>query len=130
MQSMDVWRERVASIRMASPTPPTENREFKDDIIRLADLTATTHIIDGLRFSNCHIMGPAVIVFRDSKIAHCRWNAPGVDAMFWEIPPDRTQVVGAVLCSNCEFVSCSFEQIGIAGTPATRDEMLLGFSSP
>lgn len=41
----------------------TGNREFRDDIVRVSTLTvAGPPLIDGYTFSNCTIVGPAVLL--------------------------------------------------------------------
>ncbi len=105
---------------MAMP-PPTGNREFRDDVIRIAELTVTSFILEGLTFQNCRIVGPAVLIPQGGvQIAHCSWDAPGVDAIFWEIPPERTQIVGGVVVKDCTFSKCTFQMVGIAGGAEMR----------
>ena len=108
--------------------PQVGDRNFRNTVVRIADLTLTTQVVEGYTFSNCRIIGPAVIVFRDSHIANCTWEGPGRDALFWEIPPSRRQVVGAVLCERCQFSGCIFEGIGIAGPPEVRAVLEAGIS--
>lgn len=33
--------------------------EFSNDVVRLADLTVNTDLLEGLQFENCNILGPA-----------------------------------------------------------------------
>jgi len=35
----------------------------------------------------------------------------------WEIPPERTEVIGAILLRNCTFEGCTFINVGFAGPP-------------
>lgn len=104
-------------------TPPTGNREFRNEIVRLAELTVNTFVLEDLVFSNCRIFGPSVLVPRESEFTHCNWDAPGLDALFWPIDPSREQVVGAVAVVRCMFSSCSFSLVGLAGPPDLRQIM-------
>jgi hypothetical protein len=98
------------------------NREHRDDVVRIAELTVLTDVIEGHTFQNCRIVGPAVLTFSGTlTVAHCAWAGPGVGGVFWPIPPEREYVVGAVHVVDCTFSSCTFEGIGVAGTEELRD---------
>lgn len=104
---------------MTTPQPLTGNRTFRDEVVRIAELTVTSHEIRGITFVNCHVMGPAVLLLAGSSLQHCSFDAP-IDAIFWEIPPTREAVVGGVLMENCEFSQCRFTAIGFAGPTELR----------
>jgi len=111
-------------------TPPLRgDRTFRDDLVRIAELTVNSSMLDGYEFSNCRIIGPAVLVLLGNvHIVHCAWDAPGIDAVFWEVPSTREFVVGAVGVARCTFSNCRFEQIGVAGPPELREQLERGFS--
>jgi hypothetical protein len=118
----------VGSVAMSTP-PLRADGTFRDEVVRIAELTVNSSTLEGLEFSNCRIIGPAVLVpLDDVTIVHCSWDAPGFDAIYWEVPPERNYVVGAVGVTRCTFSNCRFEQIGIAGPPAFRAQMERGFS--
>jgi len=97
---------------------------FRDEVVRIAELTVNTSILENLEFSNCRIIGPAVLVLLGGvSIIHPRWDAPDLDALFWEVPPTRELVVGAVGVAHCTFSNCRFEQIGIAGPRELRAQI-------
>lgn len=102
--------------------PPTGDREFRNQIVRISELTVNTIVLEGLTFQNCQIHGPAVLVPQGSgRMSHIRFDAPGgVDSIFWEIPANRTMVVGAIAVVNCTFSVCTFVGIGLAGGPDLR----------
>jgi hypothetical protein len=112
-------------------TPPLRgDRTFRDDVVRIAELTVNTSMLDGYEFSNCRIIGPAVLVLLDNvTIVHCTWDAPDLDAVFWEVSPTRQFVVGAVGVAKCTFSNCRFEQVGVAGPPELRAQLDRGFSA-
>jgi hypothetical protein len=103
---------------MLSPVtaPHPGNREYRNETVRIAELTVVTDMLDNLRFENCQIIGPAVLVLLDHiTMSNCSFDAPDPNSMFWIIPPDRPGVVGAVGVVNCEFFSCQFQRVGFAG---------------
>lgn len=103
---------------MSDMPPLTGDRRFQDDIVRIATLTVNNTTIDGYAFVNCRIIGPAVLAFlQNVTVTHSGFDAPGLDAVFWVVPPERGVVVGVVGVSNCLFSRCTFEGIGIAGPP-------------
>lgn len=115
---------------MAQQPPLRGEREFRNDVVRLSDLTVNEAIIEGYEFVNCRVIGPAVVAFlNDVTVTHCTWDAPGLDAIFWEVGPNRGPVVGVVGLVNCTFSNCRFELIGVAGPPELRAMLESGFSS-
>jgi hypothetical protein len=111
-----------------SRPPLRADNTFRDEVVRIAELTVNSSVLEDLQFSNCRIIGPAVLVLLgDVTIVHCSWDAPGIDAVFWEVPPERNFVVGAVGVARCTFSNCRFEQIGIAGPPELRTALERGF---
>ncbi len=109
--------------------PLRGDRSFRDDIVRIAELTVNTSMLENYEFSNCRIIGPAVLVLLGNvHLLHCGWDAPGLEAVFWEIAPTREYVVGAVGVANCTFSNCRFEQVGIAGPSELRAQMEQAFS--
>lgn len=102
--------------------PPTGNREFRNEVLRLSELTVNTIVLQGLTFQNCQIHGPAVLVPQGhTSMSHVTFDAPGgVDAIFWEIPPERTFVVGAIAAVDCTFSACTLVGVGLAGGPDLR----------
>lgn len=105
------------------------DRVFRNDVVRLADLTVNTVELNGYEFSNCRILGPAILMpIGTTTIANCGWEAPGFDAVFWEIRPDREVVIGAIAAVDCIFSACTFQGVGLAGLPDLRQVMEGGFS--
>ncbi len=112
--------------------PPTGTREFRNEVVRIAELTVNTVVLEGLTFQNCRLIGPAVVIpLRGGGIVHCTFDAPeGLDAIFWEIPEGRTWVVGGVGLVDCYFSACTFLGIGLAGPPRLREELERNFGRP
>ena len=117
----------VGSIAMSRP-PLRGDRTFRDEVVRIAELTVNTSLLEDLEFTNCRIIGPAVLALLGGvTIAHCGWDAPGIDAVFWEVPPERGVVVGAVGVARCTFSNCRFEGVGIAGPRELREQLERAF---
>lgn len=112
------------------PMPPIRgDGKFRDEIVRIAELTVNEALLENLEFSNCRIIGPAVLaLLNDNTLISCRFDAPDLNALYWVVPPDRPIVMGAVGVRGCTFSNCSFDQIGFAGPIAGRDAMEPGAS--
>lgn len=109
----DTARSRVRAV----PGP------FRNEVVRVADLTVNTNTLEGVEFSNCQIVGPAILVPMGAcSFVSCTW--PGsVSAIFWEIPAERTHVIGAVAAMDCIFSGCRFVEVGLAGDASFRQLM-------
>ena len=89
---------------------------YRDAVIRVAELAGEQGVLEGFVFEGCDLKGPAVLVPQGSNFANS--NVVGdPDALLWEIPPDRPQVIGAILVRNCTFEGCTFLNVGFAGPP-------------
>ena len=112
-----------------SRPPLRADRTFRDEVVRIAELTVNTSMLEDLEFSNCRIIGPAVLVLLEGvTLTGCTWDAPGLDALFWEVPRTRRLVMGAVGVNRCQFSNCTFELIGVAGPPELRTALEKGLS--
>lgn len=116
--------------------PLTGDRKFRNTAIRVSDLTVNSAVIEDYEFSNCRILGPAVALMRDCQVVSARFDGPrvdavdAIDAIFWEIPPTRGTIIGAVGFVRCIFSNCSFEGIGLAGPAELRDQLNQAFTGP
>ena len=114
---------------MSQQPPLRGDRQFRDEVVRLAELTVNTSTIEGQEFSNCRIIGPAILALLDRvTVSHCGWDAPGLDAVFWEVPPERGVVIGAIGVIDCTFSNCTFENVGVAGLPELRSVLERAFN--
>jgi hypothetical protein len=114
---------------VSEQAPLRGDRRFRDEVIRIAELTVNTSTIEGYEFSNCRIIGPAILAFVEGvTVSHCAWEAPGLDAIFWPVPAERGPVVGVVSVVNSTFSNCHFELIGVAGPPEMRAHLEAGFT--
>ena len=106
-------------------------REYKNQTVRLADLTVTDDMLEHLRFENCVVIGPAVVaMLTDVALMHCTFDAPGADALVWEIPDQRTVVIGAIGARDVGFYSCRFQRVGFAVTASSYPQFLAELAEP
>lgn len=110
---------------------------FADSVVRISDLVSSDGMLSGCVFTRCRIDGPAVLVLRRGALVDCTLCGPSSDAVLWEIPRYRPQVVGAILVADCTFDNCTFFNVGFAGSPdliwqlrndAPRERAALGSS--
>ena len=98
---------------MAYKDPKT----FERQVVRVCELVPKDGAsLEGYTFTECHIYGPAILVFQNAVISNNRFDGP-LDAILWEVPPSRLSVIGAILAVDCTFSGCTFERIGFAGPP-------------
>jgi hypothetical protein len=89
---------------------------YEGEVVRIALLAGDEGIVRNATFERCDIKGPAVVVpLRKTVIEHNRFD--GGDAVLWEVPPERPEVVGAIGLEDCTFTGCHFMKVGIAGPP-------------
>ncbi|WP_350004373.1 hypothetical protein [Pseudarthrobacter sp. WHRI 8279] len=93
---------------------PISNGREVGKVLRISDLTVTTSVIRDRIFEDCLILGPAVLALVGSTLEECIFDGD-VDALLWEIPPERLQIIGAIQMENCTFLRCRFQMIGFAG---------------
>ncbi|MEX2621028.1 MAG: hypothetical protein WD250_12520 [Egibacteraceae bacterium] len=106
-----------------------ERREWRNEPVRLADLTLNTPLIEGRTFENCQIIGPAIIApLGTTSIAHCTWDGD-FDALVWPIAEGRDQVVGAIGALDCSFFRCRFVTVGLAVPASAVEQVRAGFQA-
>ena len=104
-----------------SETPLVGDRTFRDQVVQISALTVNTVELREYTFSNCRILGPAIVIpLGRTEMGHCTWNG-SIDAIFWEISEGRNHVIGAVALVDCVFSNCVFQEIGFAGPLALRE---------
>jgi hypothetical protein len=94
--------------------------EWKNDIVRICELTVTTDVVSDATFDNVQLIGPAVVAFQGCSLENSVFEGDP-EAFLWEVPADRQRVLGAVLFLNCRFTRCRFSRIGIAGPKEALD---------
>lgn len=114
---------------MSEQPPLRGDRHYQDEVIRIAELTVNTSLIEDSEFVNCRIIGPAILgLLGGVTISYSTWVSPSLDAMFWPVPPERNPVIGVVGVRNCTFSNCRFEEIGVAAPPEMRAQFEAGIT--
>jgi len=88
---------------------------YRNQVVRLADLTVTNDVIAGVTFENCTLVGPAVVVTLGGTLSGCEFEG-STEGIFWPTG-DRSHVIGAIALVGCTVVRCRFQRVGIAYTP-------------
>jgi hypothetical protein len=70
-------------------------------------------------FEGCDLKGPVMLVPQGSNFTNSSLVGDP-DALLWEIPSDRPEVIGTVLVPNCTFEGCTFLKGGIRETTRIR----------
>lgn len=91
------------------------DKVYEERVVKINELVDKKGSIDGFEFSNCHIMGPAVLV-----PSGCEFFGNSIggqpDVVLWEVADARIKA-GAISVANCAFRGCTFVNIGLAGPP-------------
>jgi hypothetical protein len=104
--------QRVAAWQVA-PVHPGD-RHYRNQALRVSDLVVTDHIVRGVTFENCVLMGPAVIaLLGQGSVTGCNLEG-SLDAVLWPVAGDRGEIVGAIGFEDCSLVGCSLRYIGFA----------------
>jgi hypothetical protein len=99
------------------------SRTFTNERIKISDIAGLGIISDTL-FSECTILGPAVLMFMDSSVQlENNTFAASIDQVYWEVPASRPGVTGAIGLTNCRFERCEMIKIGIAGPRELGDAL-------
>jgi hypothetical protein len=101
-------------------TPPARE-VVHQRVVRISEWATDTGQLEGRHFQDCFIMGPAIIVARETVMNNCTFMAPNPDAIFWTIEDGREWIAGAFLVVDCVFEGCRFVNVGIAGS---RDDLV------
>lgn len=102
------------------------DRHYRNQTVRLADLSVVTDVIENVTFENCIIEGPAVVVMQGSQVMNTNLEGDA-EACFWIIPTGRERVIGAIALVNCAIVGCQLRRIGIGVPEADYETYRSGF---
>lgn len=103
-------------------------REFRNEVVRITELAVVADAIEGYTFSNCEVVGPAVLLpLGGTSFTHSRFDAPDADALFWPFPLERVALMGVVAVVSCHFSACSFRRIGLAVPERDLNGLKQGF---
>jgi hypothetical protein len=90
-------------------------KTFRDRVLRLCEQAGQEGAIRRCTFAACVIQGPAVIYPNRCQFYSPTFRSPeGLDSILWDIPVEKTTIVGAILVEDCIFRDCTFENVGVA----------------
>lgn len=103
----------------------TSKRTITGGTYRLVDIVDSSNVVRDLVATDVTFYGPAVLLIGGSVIdgdnlyEDVVWThgEGGTEALIWEVDPIREKVIGAIGVANCEFIRCSFIDVGVAGKP-------------
>lgn len=94
---------------------PSIRPDYESQTVRITDLAVIEDKIEGKVFSNCQIVGPAILAPMNSTLSGCVFDVVNNDPeSVLIIVPDRW-LVGAIAIVRCEFYGCRFSRIGLIG---------------
>lgn len=103
------------------------DRHYRNETLRLTDLAVVQSSIEHVTFETCRLLGPAVLLpLGDTRFDSCRFEAD-FEAILWEIPDDRTVVIGALALVGCSLIGCSLQGLGLAVPRAQVPRARAGF---
>lgn len=102
--------------------PPDLPSEYRNVTVRLSSLTFTDHIIRGVRFTECTLVGPGIIVpMGRTEIVNCTWEGGSFDELIWPIADQRQAIIGAIGLEDCLLSACRLRLLGL-GVPEQQIE--------
>jgi hypothetical protein len=105
------------------------DRTYRNQTIRLTDLTVVNDVIEGMTFENCNIIGPAVIAFLPPGELRNSGFDGDEEGLLWDVG-ERQHIIGAIGLSGCTIVGCRFQRIGIVVRAADREFIRRGLGFP
>jgi hypothetical protein len=98
---------------------------YAGESIRLAQIADDEAAIEEASFTDCDVLGPAVVIMDDTTVSDSRWS--GIpESVFWEMPEGR-EVMGALRLYRCRFERCTFRNIGIVAIAGDVAQMRAEF---
>jgi hypothetical protein len=83
--------------------------------IRLAQIADDEATIEEAEFTDCDLLGPAVVLVDETTVSECGWGGTP-DSVFWPVREGRS-IMGSLRLYRCVFKRCQFRNIGIVATP-------------
>jgi hypothetical protein len=118
------YRSELTPFAQESPAPEDPDaygRHYRNATLRVTDLPLAYGWIDNTYFSNCHLVGPAVLAINDLVYME-RPGFPSLD-VFFPIQAPRSYA-GFIGVRRTAFVNCVFEGVGVAVDSRHYDELL------
>lgn len=80
-------------------------RHYRNETLQLTSLAVVQASIEHVTFETCRL-GPAVVLpLGGTTMQECS-SAGDFEAVVWEVPDDRTEVIGALALVGCSLIGC------------------------
>jgi len=99
---------------------PADNH-YRNQTVRIADLTVISDLIQGVTFENCHVVGPAVFAMDRCEFNNCSFMGDVANMLY---PVDRNWFIGVVGLIECRFFGCRLERVGFTGPQESLANLL------
>lgn len=94
-------------------TDPPIRPDYESQTVRITDHAVTDDLIEGKTYSNCHIIGPAVLApVEGVSFVGCGFDVANSDPQSLLIVVPPRWLVGIIGLKNCAFYSCRFTRVG------------------
>ncbi|WP_152540152.1 hypothetical protein [Microbacterium oleivorans] len=100
-----------------------EGRRYVDEVVRVVDLFTTEDFLTGYSFTNCLMVGPAIMIISASQVTNCVFEGERA-GLGWMIPREADLIFGVVGFDQSVFDRCRFQRIGFAGDARHLDQLL------
>lgn len=88
--------------------------DYESQTIRITDHAVTADMIEGKTYSNCHIIGPAVLAPIDGvNFTGCGFDVANNDPHSILFVTGPRWLVGIIGLKNCGFFNCRFTRISL-----------------
>lgn len=119
-------------LELLGPGPDYANKTVWLPQLFMETARAGTMVIEGRRFENCLIEGPAVLLpLEGCNFDGCNMGDAHGDPRNLMLSPQGPQrVTGPIPFKNCQFINCNFLGVGFTGSPAFLDNMAKALAQP
>jgi len=120
------------TLELLGPGPDYVGKSIWLPQLFMESARAGSMVIEGRRFENCLIEGPAVLLpLEGCNFDGCNMgDAHGDPRNLMLSPKGPQRVTGAVPFRNCQFVNCRFLGVGFTGAAEFLDNMAKVLSEP
>lgn len=103
------------------------DRTYRNQTVRISELTVISDTIERITFENCQIEGPAILVLLGETTISGNGFDGDWDSLVWPISTSRQRVIGAVALVDCTVVGCQLRRIGLAVPEDQIKQVRTGF---
>lgn len=117
-----VVSEDGVGIGAGLPSGLPDRRLFLGSSVVLTDLAPLSPpVIAQAEFEDCRLIGPAIVA-SIGPISLVECSLPS-GHFIWELPATTGEINGVIGLSECHFLRCTFENVGLAVPPGERESV-------